>query len=103
MPCIEEWFRSLNAENVGCTISFGKRSLERAVVEYAEQYHIEQNSKGLYDGLIESGDEIGHAVDVVEYAATEIALALTPVCEGNRQVRKRKHGRHSQGHQSIRP
>jgi hypothetical protein len=45
-------------------IFFGRRSLERAVREYVEHYHGERNHQGLYNVLIESGDEIGHPGEV---------------------------------------
>lgn len=101
--CMERWFRSLKSESLDRIIALSKRSIEQAVAEYVEHYHAEWNSQGPHNGLIEPGDEIGHAIDVVEYTATEIALALTPVCEGNRQVGKRKHGFYSQEPQSLRP
>jgi hypothetical protein len=38
-------------------IFFGKRSLERAVAEYVEYYHLERHHQWLNNGLIEPGDE----------------------------------------------
>jgi len=56
---IERWFRSLKSECLDRLICFGKRSLERAVREYVEHYHVERNHQGLGNNLIEPGDEVG--------------------------------------------
>ena len=54
---MERWFRSLKSESLDRMIFFGKRSLERAVAEYVEYYHLERNHQRLNNGLIEPGDE----------------------------------------------
>ena len=53
---MELWFQSLKSESLNRMIFFGKRSLERAVAEYVEHYHLEQNHQGLNNGLIEPSD-----------------------------------------------
>ena len=57
-------FRSLKSESLNRMIFFGKRSLERAVAEYVEHYHLERIHQGLNNGLIGPSDEIGHSGDV---------------------------------------
>ena len=61
---MERWFRSLKSESLNRMIFFGKRSLERAVAEYVEHYHLERNHQGRNNGLIEPSDEIGQTGDV---------------------------------------
>ena len=40
-------------------ISFGEKSLRRAVNEFIEHYHGERNHQGLDNEIIEPGDEVG--------------------------------------------
>jgi transposase InsO family protein len=54
---MELWFQSLKSESLNRMIVFGKRSLERAVAEYVEYYHLERHHQWLNNGLIEPGDE----------------------------------------------
>lgn len=54
---MERWFQSLKSESLDRMIFFGKRSLERAVAEYVEYYHLERHHQWLNNGLIEPGDE----------------------------------------------
>ena len=56
---MERWFRSLKSESLDRMIFFGKRSLERAITEYVEHYHVERNLQGLENELIESGETTG--------------------------------------------
>jgi putative transposase len=51
--------RSLKSESLSRMIFFGKRSLERAVAEYVEHYHVERNHQGLENALIEPGEATG--------------------------------------------
>jgi transposase InsO family protein len=56
---LERYFGSLKSECLSRMIFFGKRSLERAVHEYAEHYHGERNHQGLENELIEPGETTG--------------------------------------------
>ena len=56
---MERWFRSLKSESLSRMIFFGKRSLERAVAEYVEHYHVERNHQGLENALIEPDEATG--------------------------------------------
>jgi hypothetical protein len=56
---MERWFRSLKSESLNRIIFFGKRSLERAVAEYAEHYQSERNHQGLQNSLIEPDQTTG--------------------------------------------
>jgi putative transposase len=59
MPISKRWFRSLKSESLSRMIFFGKRSLERAVAEYVEHYHVERNHQGLENALIEPDEATG--------------------------------------------
>ncbi len=56
---VSEQLRSLKSESLSRMIFFGKRSLERAVAEYVEHYHVERNHHGLENELIEPGEATG--------------------------------------------
>jgi transposase InsO family protein len=64
---MERWFRSLKSESLDRMIFFGKRSLERAVTEYVEHYHVERNHQGLENELIEPGETTGSENGTIDY------------------------------------
>ena len=63
---LERWFRSLKSECLDRIIFFGRRSLENAVREYVEHYHVERNHQGLCNQLIEPEDTAGSDAGRVE-------------------------------------
>jgi putative transposase len=63
---MERWFRSLKSESLDRMIFFGMRSLERAVTEYIEHYHVERNHQGLENELIEPGETTGSENGTIE-------------------------------------
>jgi len=62
---MERWFRSLKSECLDRMILFGKGSLERAVTEYVEHYHMEPNHQGLENELIEPSSVSGNLIGPV--------------------------------------
>jgi transposase InsO family protein len=63
---MERWFRSLKTECLDRMIFFGRKSLENAVREYVEHYHVERNHQGLGNQLIEPGNEVGAVAGKIE-------------------------------------
>jgi putative transposase len=63
---LERWFRSLKSECLDRMIFFGRRSLEKAIGEYVEHYHVERNHQGLGNQLIEPGDSVDSADGTVD-------------------------------------
>ena len=59
---MERWFRSLKSECLDRMIVFGRKSLEKAVEEYVEHYHIELNHQGLGNEFIEPDHHAGSVV-----------------------------------------
>ena len=63
---LERYFGSLKSECLSRMIFFGKRSLERAVREYAGHYHGERNHQGLGNRLIDPSQDVGQPDGGVE-------------------------------------
>ena len=62
----ERYFGSLKSECVSRVIFCDKRSLERAVREYAEHYHGDRNHQGLGNLLINPAEQFGELDGKVE-------------------------------------
>jgi len=63
---MERWFRSLKSECLYRMIFLGRKSLENAVREYVEHYHVERNHQGLGNELIQPNDEAGVVAGKIE-------------------------------------
>jgi putative transposase len=56
---LQKYFGSLKSDCLDrMIIFFGKRSLERAVTEYVEHYHVARNHQGLVNELVEPSTEV---------------------------------------------
>ena len=56
---MDRWFRSLKSKSLDRMIFVGNRSLERAITEYIEHYHVERTHQGLENKLIEPSETAG--------------------------------------------
>jgi putative transposase len=56
---LERYMRSMKSECLDRMIYFGRRSLERALNQFAAHYHGERNHQGLGNRIIDPGDEVG--------------------------------------------
>ena len=62
---LERFMRSLKVECLSRMISFGERSVGRAVGEFLEHYHRERNHQGLGNRLVAAGEEAGQTTGKV--------------------------------------
>jgi hypothetical protein len=60
-------------------IFFGKRSLERAVAEYVEHYHVERNHQGLENALIEPGEFTGSENGTIDCREGSVGCSSTTI------------------------
>jgi putative transposase len=66
---MERWFRSLKSECLDRMVFLGRKSLESAVREYVEHYHVARNHQGLDNELIEpsgDGDTVAGSIECRE-------------------------------------
>ncbi len=63
---LERYMRSMKSECLDRMVFFGRRSLGRALNEFAAHYHRERNHQGLGNRIIDPRDEVGQEVGEVQ-------------------------------------
>ena len=63
---LERFWRSLREECLDRMIFFGENALRRAVGEFVIHYHAERNHQGLFNRIIEPGDQVGRETGQIQ-------------------------------------